>query len=125
MPLSKEYISSDSDSDSGSGSDGDHDINPKKTKLQPKDEAKDEANNKNESKVKAKEATGNKSFELSNKRRVTVSKFRSSVLVDIREFYQSGEKELPGKKGISLTAEQFFKLKALIPEIEAAVLELQ
>jgi len=62
-------------------------------------------------------------FELSGKRRVTVRKFRSSVLIDIREYYEdkaSGE-ERPGKKGISLTIDQFEKLKELLPEIDKAV----
>ena len=64
-------------------------------------------------------------FQLSNKRRITLRQFKSSLLVDIREFYEdrvSGE-ELPGKKGISLTLEQFHKLKELIPAIEAAIEE--
>lgn len=69
------------------------------------------------------ESSEESTFELSGKRRVTVRKFRSSVLIDIREFYEdkaSGE-ERPGKKGISLTKDQFEKLKELIPEIDAAV----
>ncbi len=64
-------------------------------------------------------------FELSAKRRVTLRKFKSNILVDIREFYEdrvTGE-DLPGKKGISLTLEQFLKLKELIPCIEAAMEE--
>ena len=63
------------------------------------------------------------SFELSGKRRVTVRKFRSSILIDIREYYEdkaSGE-DRPGKKGISLTKEQYEKLKELLPEIDSAV----
>lgn len=62
-------------------------------------------------------------FELSGKRRVTVRKFRSSVLIDVREYYEdkaSGE-EKPGKKGISLTIDQYEKLKELLPEIDAAI----
>lgn len=62
-------------------------------------------------------------FELSGKRRVTVRKFRSSTLIDIREYYEdkaSGE-DRPGKKGISLTRDQYEKLKELLPEIDAAV----
>ena len=72
-----------------------------------------------ESKTKMEEGT----FELSGKRRVSVRKFRSSILIDIREYYEdkaSGE-DRPGKKGISLTKDQYEKLKELIPEIDAAV----
>ena len=63
------------------------------------------------------------SFELSGTRRVTVRKFRSSILIDIREYYEDKEsnEERPGKKGISLTKEQYEKLKELIPEIDTAV----
>jgi hypothetical protein len=97
----------------------------------------DESNNQNENEVKSSSSSSSpvkvitkstsndeeSSFELSGKRRVTVRKFRSSILIDIREYYEdkaSGE-ERPGKKGISLTKEQYEKLKELIPEIDTAV----
>lgn len=74
-----------------------------------------------------KNAQGGLCFDLSAKRRVTVSKFNSSVLVDIREFYEdqaSGERR-PGKKGISLTVDQFSQLKKLLPSIDAAIQQLK
>lgn len=62
-------------------------------------------------------------FELSGKRRVSVRKFRSSILIDIREYYEDKEigEDRPGKKGISLTKEQYEKLKDLMPEIDVAI----
>lgn len=51
---------------------------------------------------------------------VTVREFKGSVYIDIREFYEdknSGELK-PGRKGISLNAQQYQKLKELIPEID-------
>lgn len=105
--LSEDYVNSDSDYESNS--------QPESKSSSPVKEA-------------AKPAAGDEcSFELSGKRRVTVRKFRSSTLIDIREYYEdksSGE-ERPGKKGISLTKEQYEKLKELMPEIDAAIKNLK
>jgi len=104
--LSQDYVNSDSDYESSSQNDNQQKSTPAKTAA-VKSAANDEES----------------IFELSGKRRVTVRKFRSSILIDIREYYEdkaSGE-ERPGKKGISLTKEQYEKLKELMPEIDAAV----
>ncbi|KAI5475159.1 PC4-domain-containing protein [Pseudohyphozyma bogoriensis] len=48
----------------------------------------------------------------STARRATVRKFKNSILIDIRETYsKDGKDGLPGKKGISLSREQWEKLK--------------
>lgn len=39
--------------------------------------------------------------QLAKRRRVTVRRWRGSVLVDIREFYEKNGQDLPGKKGES------------------------
>lgn len=61
-------------------------------------------------------------MQLSNNRFVTVSEFRNKMRVDIREFYlnDEGEKK-PGKKGISLSHEEWKKLKELTAEIDKAL----
>ena len=60
------------------------------------------------------------SWPLSAKRFVTINNFRGKLMVDIREFYQDDSGELkPGKKGISLSGEQWESLKKLIPKIDA------
>lgn len=42
--------------------------------------------------------TGDKYWEISKTRRVTVSEFKKNVMVNIREYYEKDGKMLPGKK---------------------------
>jgi Transcriptional Coactivator p15 (PC4) len=41
---------------------------------------------------------GNKYWEISKTRRVTISDFKGMAMVNIREYYESDGKSLPGKK---------------------------
>jgi len=69
---------------------------------------------------KLKNADGAELHELGNKRYVSISNFRGKSLVDIREYYidGKGDGELkPGKKGISLTTDQWTALQKLMPEV--------
>eukprot|EP00544_Gedaniella_sp_CCMP2646_P011742 CAMPEP_0202481844 /NCGR_PEP_ID=MMETSP1361-20130828/1327_1 /ASSEMBLY_ACC=CAM_ASM_000849 /TAXON_ID=210615 /ORGANISM="Staurosira complex sp., Strain CCMP2646" /LENGTH=127 /DNA_ID=CAMNT_0049109473 /DNA_START=17 /DNA_END=400 /DNA_ORIENTATION=+ len=59
---------------------------------------------------------GDAYIELSPKRRCTVRQWKGKVLVDIREVYEKDGKTLPGKKGISLTLEQFQVLQAAMTD---------
>ncbi len=60
-------------------------------------------------------ADGEAYIELgSAKKRCTVKTWKKNVLVDIREFYEKNDSYLPGKKGISLTLEQYEALKAAV-----------
>ena len=59
-------------------------------------------------------------LDLPGTRRVTVSTYRGALYVDVREWYtdaKSGEKR-PGKKGISITPEQWEKCVASAGEVE-------
>lgn len=46
--------------------------------------------------------------------------FRTSVLIDLREYYDQNGVVKPGKKGISLSKEQWSALKQLKQEISDA-----
>ncbi|KAF1836397.1 PC4-domain-containing protein [Decorospora gaudefroyi] len=58
----------------------------------------------------------------SGKRRVTVQDYNKGTLISIREYYvtDAGETK-PGKKGISLTVDQYNTLLAAAPLIESAL----
>ncbi|KAJ6261106.1 hypothetical protein Dda_3771 [Drechslerella dactyloides] len=65
---------------------------------------------------------GNSYWELGGKlRRVTVSEFKGNVLVSVREYYEKDGKCLPGKKGISMSLDQFNQLIKVLPSIEQAI----
>ncbi|XP_042490412.1 RNA polymerase II transcriptional coactivator KIWI-like [Macadamia integrifolia] len=61
--------------------------------------------------------------DLSKNRRVKVRNFQGKTMVDIREFYYKDGKELPGKKGISLSMDQWKVLRDHADEIDNAVME--
>lgn len=52
-------------------------------------------------------------------RRVGVSKFRNNTLINIREYYEQDGDIKPGKKGISLSIEQYKALLKAIPAINS------
>ena len=73
------------------------------------------------------EPNGEIAWEISPMRRVTVRAFSGKKLIDIREYYQNkatGE-AAPGKKGISLTEEQWENLKKIVSLIDSAVKDLK
>ena len=68
-----------------------------------------------------KTADGDVYFELAAKRRVTVRKFKGTTLIDIREFWEDSGDLKPGKKGISLSVEQWDALKGLTEKIDGEI----
>ena len=60
-------------------------------------------------------------FILDNKKRITVHKFKGQIKVDIREFYDSNGEMRPGKKGISLSLDNWEKLKGFIDNIDDSI----
>jgi len=68
--------------------------------------------------------SGESFVELGSNKRITICSWKGTNLVDVREFYEKGVKMFPGKKGISLKAEdQYLALKNLVVEgsVDAAI----
>ncbi|KAL7685042.1 putative transcriptional coactivator p15 (PC4), ssDNA-binding transcriptional regulator [Plasmopara halstedii] len=60
-------------------------------------------------------------FVLSKKRHVTVRKWKTMTFVDIREFYDNNGEAKPGKRGISLSLDQWEKLYGYLDAISEAI----
>lgn len=93
------------------------------------------------------DANGDRYWEISKMRRVTISSFRGKTMVNVREYYEKDGQELPGKKvssprpklqphgvgswialmpilqGISMPMDQFSALIKLLPDIAQALEE--
>lgn len=61
---------------------------------------------------------------LSAKRRVSVNEHKGTIFVSIREFYEKGGQELPGK-GVSLPVEQWETLSKHVDDVNAAIQQAQ
>ncbi|KAK9816898.1 hypothetical protein WJX72_006917 [[Myrmecia] bisecta] len=59
-------------------------------------------------------------LELADNRRLTVGRFGSNLLVGIREFYEKDGELCPGKKGISLSLDQWAKLRGSAADVSKA-----
>ncbi|XP_071441671.1 RNA polymerase II transcriptional coactivator [Hetaerina americana] len=79
---------------------------------------------KSKSSLPEKDENGDYSWQLEKMKYVKVRAFKGNVYVDIREHYLADGKLKPGKKGISLSVEQWRRVKELIPEIDEAVKDL-
>lgn len=70
---------------SESGVEPDNSVRSKKAKVNTTAEAKTDSN-------------GDRYWEISKMRRVTISSFRGKTQVNVREYYEKDGQELPGKK---------------------------
>ncbi|KAF7792367.1 hypothetical protein EIP86_003404 [Pleurotus ostreatoroseus] len=71
------------------------------------------------------DTSGDKFVDLGKKKRATVRVFKNAPLLDIREFYDAQGEERPGKKGISLTPEQWNILKSNMDAIDTLFAKVQ
>eukprot|EP00834_Sanchytrium_tribonematis_P007233 NODE_625_length_5289_cov_0.416956.p8 type:complete len:107 gc:universal NODE_625_length_5289_cov_0.416956:4485-4165(-) len=59
-------------------------------------------------------------WNLSSTRKITIREWKGKAMIDLREYYSRDDGTLaPGKKGITLSLEQYKKLKDLLEEIDA------
>ncbi|XP_005111506.1 activated RNA polymerase II transcriptional coactivator p15 [Aplysia californica] len=109
---SKEFLSS-------SDSDDSDEPRPKKTKPSKPEKPAAKPEKKEKANEPMKGSGGEYMFQLAKMRYATVGEFRGNVMVGIREYYNDKDGELkPGKKGISLSAEQWRALKDHINDID-------
>ncbi|WBW71793.1 transcription coactivator PC4 [Schizosaccharomyces osmophilus] len=57
----------------------------------------------------------------SGKKRVTLSEFRGTTYVHIREYYEKDGEMLPGKKGIALNPNEWMQFKRMVGEVTNAL----
>ena len=116
---SKDYVDSSDDSEVEPAPKSKKLTEPKKATKQTKKDTKVTKKPASDSNSDQDSASPN-SWPLSAKRFVSINTFRGKLMVDIREFYQDDSGELkPGKKGISLSEDQWEALKKIVPEIDA------
>merc|ERR1712025_387629 len=62
-------------------------------------------------------------WNLSKDKLVRIRKFQGKVYVDIREYFMDklSWEILPGKKGVSLSLDQYRNLKSILPQLDSAV----
>ncbi|KXL50015.1 hypothetical protein M433DRAFT_436855 [Acidomyces richmondensis BFW] len=65
-----------------------------------------------------KDEEGCEYWQISGKRRVLLSEFRGATYVTVREYYEANGEMRPGKKGISLSIDQYAAIIEIIPQIE-------
>lgn len=64
------------------------------------------------------------SWSLGKNRFLKVREFKGKFYVDIREFYDDNGEMKPGRKGISLSLEQWNTVKNCIDDVDAAIKRL-
>jgi len=62
---------------------------------------------------------------LTKSKRISVSKFKGSVNINLREYFEKDDKWLPTKKGITLNMDSWNLLKKIVSDIDVAVAKKQ
>lgn len=89
---------------------------PAKVSKLPKNTSKNSSSSKDSKHV---DDEGNTFWDLSNKRRIVVQKFKGNVYVNLREYYEDKKTGAmkPGMKGLMLSVEQYQTLLSTVPAI--------
>jgi len=100
------------ESSSASESDSDSEPKPKQSKKEKKSEKKENGNTVTNDR-------GEVLHELGKMKYANVSNFKGRMMINIREYYtDEGGEMKPGRKGICLMADQWKKLKEIIPDLD-------
>ena len=68
---------------------------------------------------------GQEYWALTKSKRISVSKFKGSVNINLREYFEKDDKWLPTKKGITLNMDSWNLLKKIVSDIDVAVAKKQ
>merc|ERR1712098_293295 len=96
----------------------------KKESSEPKRKSKTKKGDKKiASSSKDEPAEPEPTWNLSKDKLVKIRKFQGKVYVDIREYFMDklSWEILPGKKGVSLSLDQYRNLKSILPQLDSAV----
>uniref|UniRef100_A0A915EKW9 Transcriptional coactivator p15 (PC4) C-terminal domain-containing protein n=1 Tax=Ditylenchus dipsaci TaxID=166011 RepID=A0A915EKW9_9BILA len=121
-PVESESDDVDDIAHESSGSDGDGQMASKKKQKSgvPKQQEKSSSAPK-KSKQYVKSAEGEDMVEFGPKRFASVTEFKGSKMVNIREYYEKNGQLLPGKKGISMKLDQWKQFKSIIPDVDELI----
>ncbi|KAH7909329.1 transcriptional Coactivator p15-domain-containing protein [Hygrophoropsis aurantiaca] len=88
------------------------------TVKKPKPPGSDAPNEGSSSSKVNTNSNGEKYIDLGKNKRATVGAFKGNIFVDLREYYGADGDKKPGKKGLSLTLEQWNTLKGGVDTID-------
>lgn len=62
---------------------------------------------------------------MTKSKRLSVGKFKGSVNINLREYFEKDDKWLPTKKGITLNMDSWNLLKKIVKDIDEAIAKKQ
>ncbi|KAI9598315.1 transcriptional Coactivator p15-domain-containing protein [Syncephalis fuscata] len=121
--LSDEYIE---EPEEGESTDSSSTTKNTEKKQKANDGSAVESTSKSTTSSVTKNSEGDAYFRLGAKKRLTIRKWKTMVLIDFREYFtDAAGEERPTKKGLSLTKEQWEILKSSMSTIDQVIDELK
>jgi hypothetical protein len=68
---------------------------------------------------------GEEYWALTKSKRLSVGKFKGSVNINLREYFEKDDKWLPTKKGITLNMDSWNLLKKIVKDVDEAIAKKQ